>query len=166
MAEIEAAVDLLELDEAATKTTKIDAINSRNLQDVAVMVLMSKFLSYVQTTSEGDAVKIGSILLKVKGASTPSQAQEKVTNVKGKTGDFEGTVKVSWKSLKNKGAKFYQIQFSADGITAWVNHGVNVTTAKATVTGLTSETPGFFRIAAGNTLGLGPWSDVIRIMIK
>ena len=64
------------------------------------------------------------------------------------------------------GAKFYQIQYSEDGITGWVNIGVNPTRAKTTITGLVSETPGFYRVAAGNSMGLGPWSEPIRITSK
>jgi len=162
--EILAETLILEQDEAATKTTKKDAVAIRDLQLKKVMDLMKKFLSYVQTTSGGDATKIGSILLKVKGGATPPKVQEKVTYVKGKTGDYEGDVKLRWKSLRKSGAKFYQIQYSADGSTEWLNKGANVSEAKATVTGLIPEKGGFFRIAAGNKLGLGPWSDVVRVV--
>lgn len=162
--EILAETLILEQDEAATKTTKKDAVQIRDLQLEKVMGIMKKFLSYVQTTSGGDATKIGSILLKVKSGSKPPQRQEKVTYVKGKTGDYEGEVKLRWKSLRKFGAKFYQIQYSADGDTEWINKGVNVSEAKATVTGLIPEKRGYFRIAAGNKLGLGPWSDVIKVV--
>ena len=161
-----AAVLLLEKYEADTKTTKAGAIRIRDLQLIVVMNLMNTFLSYAQTKSGGDAVKLESIKLLVKGNGTKPHIQDKVSRVDGKTGTIEGTVNLKWMSLKKFGARFYQIQFSADGKTGWINQGPNVTAAKTTVTGLIFESPGYYRIAAGNKLGLGEWSDVIRVMSK
>jgi len=161
-----AQVLTLEQDEAATRTTKLGAVDIRDRQESVVMDSMNLLKSYVQTTSKGDAVKIRSTMLKVKGGATPPSVQEQVLIKSGKTGIFIGTVILIWRSLKKMGAKFYQVQHSEDGVTGWVNIGVTPTKAKTTITGLVSEKFGFYRVAAGNSLGLGPWSEPIRVMSK
>jgi titin len=73
-----------------------------------------------------------------------------------------GQVKLTWSAPSSNGAPItdYVIESSADGVT-WTEVGDFESTATTfTVAGLTNGTPYRFRVAALNTLGRGPWSEI------
>jgi hypothetical protein len=72
--------------------------------------------------------------------------------------DRDGEVDLSWDTVA--GAKSYVIDKSADPVTAssW-SHAAVSTKSNFTVTGLTSGTRYWFRVAAVNNNGQSGWSD-------
>ena len=164
LAAITTAVDQLEDDQLAMKTGGSSATTIRDAQDTYLMGMMVKFLAYVTITSGGDQIKIESTTLAVRKSPTPQGIMPQVLSLAGKAGLFPGNVKLKWKAIAGK--KYYNIQKSADGLTGWANEGEPVTKASATISGLVTETVSFFRVAAGNVLGLGPYSDPARAMVK
>ena len=73
-------------------------------------------------------------------------------------GDHDGEMDLSWDSVPR--AKSYIIEMSVDPPTAtsWTHAGVS-TKSSFTVTGLTSGTRYWFRVAAVSTGGQSGWSD-------
>jgi len=159
---ITTSVDLLEAKNIAARTGPPSAMTTRDLQNKSHLLLMNQFVTYVEVASGGDQVKIETTTLVVKAMASPSVEMEKVTGVKGTVGKFAGNSNLSW--LKVAGASFYQVQRSADGATLWADEGEAVTKRKTVVTGMIPETPSYFRVAAGNGLGIGSWSDPIKVM--
>ena len=162
LAAITAAVDLLEENEASVEAGVHGAVTIRDLQEITVDNLMIAFLAYVQLTSGGDQVKIESTTIAVKGGKSAPQPMGKLLGASGKVGAFAGQSVLKWKKME--GAKYYTIQSSADGLTNWVTVGQPVTKTNATITGLVAETGAFYRIAAGNSTGIGAWCNPIRVM--
>ena len=162
LASITASVNLLEADDIAAKDGPKSAMTTRNKQNKSHTLLMNQFVTYVEVASGGDQAKIESTTLEVKATPGASVAMGKVEGVKGSVGDFAGESKLSWKKMV--GANFYQIQRSADGKTLWADEGEAVTKTKTVITGMVPETGSYYRIAAGNTLGIGSWSDPLKVM--
>ena len=119
---------------------------------------LTLFAAYVETTSGGDAAKILSSGLAVRGAPAPIGPLPQVEGLDSIIGDAEGQLTLRWKAVK--GTKTYEVQCCADPITAsgWTGVGLP-TKATLVVTGLTSGTRCWFRVRAIGTAGPGPWSD-------
>jgi len=162
LAAITAAVDLLEEKEADVEAGVHGAVTIRDLQETVVDDFMITFLAYVQVTSGGDQVKIESTTISVKGGKSAPHPMGKLLGASGTVGAFAGQSVLKW--TKMEGAKYYVIQTSADGLTNWTTVGEPVTKTKATITGLVAETGAFYRIAAGNSTGIGAWCNPIRVM--
>ena len=164
LASITAAVNLLEADQLALKNGGPLATKTRNAQSKIVTALMNSFVAYVYVTSGGDEIKIASTTLDIIQPPSPPGLMGQVQSLKGVPGTFPGNIVLKWKAIKGK--KYYFIQRSADGMTDWADQGEPVTKATAIVTSLVTETASFFRVAAGNALGLGEYSNPVRVMAK
>jgi hypothetical protein len=164
LAVITTAVNLLEADQLALKNGGPLATKTRNIQSKVVTALMNSFVAYVFVTSGGDEIKIASTTLDIIQPPTPAGIVGQVLNLKGNPGIFPGNTILKWKAVKGK--KYYFIQMSADGMTAWADQGEPVTKATAIITSLVTETASFFRVAAGNVLGLGEYGTPVRVMAK
>ncbi|MEI6236400.1 MAG: fibronectin type III domain-containing protein [Planctomycetota bacterium] len=72
--------------------------------------------------------------------------------------DMDGTVDLTWDKVR--GANSYMIQKSPDPITggSWTMGAIS-TKSSATLSGLTSGTKYWFRVAAIGAAGQGAWSD-------
>ena len=162
LAAITAAVNQLEVDEADVENSVHGAVTIRDLQETVVDNMMIVFLAYVQVTSGGDQVKIESTTISVKGAPSVPHPMGKLLGASGTAGNFTGQSLLKWKKME--GAKYYVIATSVDGLTNWTAIGEPVTKTKATITGLVAETGAFYRIAAGNSTGIGAWCNPIRVM--
>jgi hypothetical protein len=73
-------------------------------------------------------------------------------------GDHDGEIDLSWDTVA--GAKSYVIEKSPDPPTptSWAHAGVS-TKSKMTISGLTSGTRSWFRVAAVGPSGQSGWSD-------
>ena len=164
LAAITVAVDQLEDDEMALENGGTSATTIRDAQNKYVLGMMNLFVAYVTITSGGDQIKIESTSLAIKKPPKRLGKMPQVVNLVGITGIFPGDVILKWKSVKGK--RYYHIQKSADGLTNWINEGELCTKAKITISGLVTETASFFRVSAGNVLGLGLYSEPVRVMAK
>jgi hypothetical protein len=131
-------------------------------RDAAAQALMDSLVAlagYVQSVSMGDAAKIQSAGMSVKGARSATQLPEQVGNLAVTAGDNAGELDLQWDSIS--GAKSYEVQISPDPITAtsWIAQP-SVTRSKAVILNLASGTRMWLRVRAVNAAGLGAWSDV------
>lgn len=120
--------------------------------------LMTQVALYVENTSGGDAAKIQSAGMEVRADGAPIGTLPAPLGLIATVGDIDGELDLDWDSVR--GANSYVIQKSPDPITptSWQQAAI-VTKSKGTVTGLTSGTKYWFRVAAVGTAGQGPWSD-------
>jgi len=163
LAAITASVDdLLESDKLLAKNGTPAQTTALKTQNKAHLNLMNSLLLYIATASGGDQQKIEDIGLKIKRNPGNPIVMTQVLCLSGKPGVFAGVSVLKWKKMV--GSKYYVVQKSLDGLTNWVDVDEPPTKAKMTVTGLVSETASFFRVAAGNGLGLGAFSTVVRVM--
>lgn len=142
----------------AAKQTLEQKQTELNTADADLESTLTLFTAYVETTSGGEAAKILSSGLGVRGAPTPIGPLPQVEGLDAIIGDAEGQLTLRWKSVR--GAKTYEVQCCTDPITVagWAGVGLP-TKATLIVTGLTSGTRCWFRVRAIGTAGPGPWSD-------
>ena len=162
LAEITTSVNLLEADKLAAKNGTPAQTTALKTQNKAHLSLMNTLLLYIAVASGGDQQKIEDIGLKVKRAPGVPPTMTQVLGLSGTPGVFAGVSLLKWKRMV--GAKYYLVQKSPDGLTGWLDMDEPPTKAKMTVSGLVSETASFFRVAAGNGLGLGAFSTIVRVM--
>ena len=158
--EIRDSASLLESKYNLSRKKGPAATNAMRLQLKAHRKIMDKFLAYIQQASGGDATKIETASLTVKGSGTASQLLGRVYGLKGKTSDMIGQLKLSWDKLV--GADRYVVQSSTDGI---IFKDTEATPSKCSVT-LINLPPGdtaHYRIAGINTPGRGAYSMPIKV---
>lgn len=116
------------------------------------------FAAYVESVSGGDAQKILSSGLAVKGPNSPIGPMPQVQGLDSVASVEAGRIILRWASVK--GAKTYEVQTCPDPITAdgWTGVGLP-TKATLTVDGLPSGGRCWFRVRAIGSAGPGPWSD-------
>jgi hypothetical protein len=155
------SADDLEQAEREAKDTRQAAkakTTIRNNKEDDLERLMAQMVAYVTTVSGGDEEIIQSAGMDVRDAPGVSTVPAQPAALSATAGDFDGTMDLSWDPVV--GATSYVIEASPDPPTAtsWGHHGVS-TKSTFTVPGLTSGTRLWFRVAAVNPNGQGPWSD-------
>lgn len=144
--------------QAARETAK----QKTDLQDAAnaaANTLLTAEGNYVQSKSGGDLVKIQSAGMDVRAEAAPIGDLPAPGNVSASEGDHDGEIDIHWNRVR--GAKSYVVQYTTTPTTAasWVN-GPIATKTKATVTGLTSATKFYLRVAAIGAAGQGAFSEL------
>jgi len=159
---ITASVNLLEEKKIAAKNGTPAQTTALRTQNKAHLNLMNNLLLYIATASGGDKQKIEDIGLSVKRNPGSPINMTQVLRVWGTVGGFAGVSALRW--MRIFGAKYYLVQKSPDGLTDWVTLDHPPTKTVMVVTGLVPETASYYRVAAGNGLGIGSWSDPIKVM--
>ena len=138
---------------AATKTAEKDE------KEILFDRLFAQLAAYVQSVAGDNEKLIKSAGMDTRAATVPSSNKPSppislnITN-----GDADGEIDLTWDPVA--GAKSYVIEKSVDPVTAtsWQHSSVS-TKSSATVSGLTSGTRYWFRVAAVSTGGQSGWSD-------
>ena len=141
-----------------TKQLLDEKQTAMNSTETDLDATLTALMSYVESTSLGDAEKILSAGFEIKGQPAPIGPMPQVQNLDSSTNAAEGVVVLRWKAVK--GAKSYEVQTSPDPFTSvsW-QHTASVTKATHTLTGLPTGGRCWFRVRAIGTAGPGPWSD-------
>ena len=121
-------------------------------------IAVTNLAAFTESATAGDADKILTTGFDVRSAGTPPQPVTQVENVKVTYTGMPGYSAVQWKRETNADA--YVVERSPEPITAtgWDNVGT-VTEAKYTGNGATPGQKYWYRVAAVNKLGQGPWSE-------
>jgi hypothetical protein len=135
------------------------ALAERDAAVQALCTLLTQLASYVENTAAGDAAKIESAGLAVRGQGSPVGPLPQVPDLVLTAGDNEGTLDAAWDPVY--GASSYEVQVSVDPVssTSWA-YKMTASKSSATVVALASGTRMWARvraIGAGNQPG--PWSD-------
>ena len=105
-----------------------------------------------------DAI-IASAGMEVAGTASPVGPMPQITALAATQSDSDGEVDLHWNPIK-RGLNSYLIEKTTDpaGQTGW-SYAATATKSSAAVTGLTSGTRYWFRVAGVGAAGQGPWSD-------
>ena len=144
---------LANLRQQAEGQTSVVAASEAALDD-----LLAKLGAYVDTIADGDENKIRSAGMDVRSGAAPIGQLPAPTDLSATTGDRDGELDVQWNRVK--GASSYVVEQTTDAAaaTGWKSAGV-ATKSKQSVTGLTTGTKYWFRVAAIGAAGQSPWSD-------
>jgi hypothetical protein len=115
--------------------------------------------SYVEAVAGDDLVLIQSAGMGVRGpAISTGETPTQPAALAATAGDRDGEIDLTWEAII--GTKSYVMERSPDPPTetSWTHAGVS-TKSRATISGLTSGTRYWFRVAAINANGQSGWSD-------
>ena len=141
----------------ASRQKAIADTATQNDEEKQLDVILTRLGSYVQLKSSGDEVKIRSAGMQVKSPKTPIGPLGAPESVALGEGASEGSLIATWARVR--GAVSYVVELTTDPAakSGWT-HAVSTKT-QHTLTGLTSGTRYWCRIAAVGAAGQGPFSD-------
>lgn len=162
--EVEQAVDAFEASYEAARGGGVDKKATQHDDEKALNTLMSQLADYVQSTSKGNEAIILSSGMGIKSKATAPQVLPAPVALKATPRTNSGEVDLKWKRVED--AKSYMIQSTAtpDDATSWETLDT-CTKASHTVTGLTSLSNMWFRIAAVGPKGKSQWSDPAKSVV-
>jgi len=137
----------------------------RAKRDILELIVSNEaaYVEQIANNSTNPANPPASILLlagmHAADAPTPVGPMPQVAGLFATQGDSDGEVDLHWNPIK-RGLKSYLIEKTTDpaGQTGWA-YAATATKSSAAVTGLTSGTRSWFRVAGIGSAGQGPWSD-------
>lgn len=159
LAHVTASIDAAEADYANAQAAKQAAITGTAVShdSIAVMVAeLQKLASHVQSVASDEQTVLSAGMF-VAGAGGPLMQATPPGAVAATQGDHDGTMDIHYDGQK---ARSYVIEISLDPPTAtsWTHAAVS-TKSSVTITGLTSGTRYWFRVAAVTSSGQSAWSD-------
>ena len=152
------AINALETAALAASHGGTNLTAAMHVKEKDVDAKIDTLAAYVQEASGGDETKILSSGFDVRKTRTPASVPAQVIDLTGSFGDFPGQVKLHCKVVT--GADGYVRQVSYDGGNTW-SPSVNSSKTRMVVDGLSSGSNYWFRVAAFNRKGDGPFSDPI-----
>ncbi len=162
LATVTTAIDDLEkaftASQAARQEAKAKTTDQNNKEDIVDRVL-TQLASYVEAVAGDDETLIQSVGMDVRAAAvSTSETPPQPAALAATAGDHDGEIDLTWDTIV--GTKSYVIEKSPDPPTptSWTHAGV-ATKSRATISGLTSGTRYWFRVAAVNSNGQSGWSD-------
>ncbi len=162
LATVTTAIDDLEkaftASQAARQEAKAKTTDQNNKEDIVDRVL-TQLASYVEAVAGDDETLIQSVGMDVRAAAvSTSDTPTQPAALAATAGDHDGEIDLTWDTIV--GTKSYVIEKSPDPPTptSWTHAGV-ATKSRATISGLTSGTRYWFRVAAVNSNGQSGWSD-------
>jgi hypothetical protein len=164
LADVTASVNALETAYNEAQVARQEAkakTSAQGQKEEEVDHILSQLASYIDSASGGDETKIKNAGLDVRstsGASTSGGSSTAPAALEATASDYDGQIDLRWERVEK--AKSYLIEKSPDPPTgtSWSQAAV-VTKARASVSGLTSGTKYWFRVAAVTTSGQSAWSD-------
>lgn len=162
LAQLSAAADALEAAAADAQAARAEAKTATSRQEQkedTLDLLVTQLAAHVESVSGDDETKILSAGMDVRATGSPgSDTPSLPKGVALSEGDHAGELDAGWDSVT--GARSYVVQMSVDPPTptSW-QPGPVVTRSHATLSGLTSGTRYWVRVAAVNANGQSGWSD-------
>ena len=165
LASLTAAAAALEASYNTAQATRQLAKSQTSDQDAKAAqldALLAHEADYVNSTANGDEVKIESSGFSVKNPPTPIGALDMVTNLSVAPSQHQGSANLKWKKLR--GATAYAIERAAHapGALAWTGAAM-LTKSKASLNTMTSGQKYWFRVAGVGAAGPGPWSEPVSL---
>ncbi len=138
----------------------------RNTRQAELKLLLDQLAGYVSSRAEGNELAILSSGFEVRRTGKPLPEPLAPANVRAELTLHPGNVALNWD--RPRGAVTFHVQVNRgapENAGAWELVGVT-TKSRFTVTGLASAQVHWFRVAAIGTLGVSPWSDVARTVVR
>lgn len=163
IADMTASVNLLESTCLLASGRGHSFVTKMNFQEKKHYALMMLFVGYVQAESGGDEIKIISTALDVKKRGGKLKGLGAVTNVRQLKWGREGEVRVRWNLLK--GARSFVSQTSVNWKKGWQYTDFAGTKTTLVIGKLVHEGYTWVRIAGINSMGIGAWSNPVRVKV-
>lgn len=144
--------------QAARQTAK-EKTSAQAAKEDILDRFMSQVAAYVESIAGDDETMIRSAGMDARAqAVSQSDVPSPPQSLAASAGDHDGEVDLAWDKVT--GAKSYVLEKSGDPVTptSWTHAGV-CTKSALTISGLTSGTRYWFRVAAVNANGQSGWSD-------
>ncbi|HEY6166686.1 MAG TPA: fibronectin type III domain-containing protein [Verrucomicrobiae bacterium] len=135
-------------------------VSERNALMKKLRVASRSLVGGVESRSNGDATEMLRAGVDVVAEKSPKGLMPKPTRARATPGELEGTVIFRWKSLHTRYSYIVQMTTDPSGNTGWRQLTL-VSRAKYVVKGLKPGAQYWFRVAAVNAYGTGPWSDAV-----
>lgn len=161
LATVTAAREALVVAVEEAKSRAIAATAVRNQLTIELRTLLVNLARYVNNVSAGDVEKAVSSGFEPAKRPEPSTHLEAPTKVEVAMGDYEGSVDLNWKGVKD--ARMYQVyvgETTADGTIKWTL-GVVGSRTRARINGLVRFKNYSFRVTALGRVGEGPASETV-----
>jgi hypothetical protein len=163
IAEMTASVDLLESTYLKASKNGHSFVRAMDIQEKKHYALMMLFVGYVQVESKGDEIKIMSTALDVKKRGGKSKRLGAITNLRQLKWGVLGEVRMRWNLLK--GARSFVSQTSANWRRGWKYTDFAGTKTTLIIGKLIPESHIWVRIAGINSMGIGAWSEPVRVSV-
>ena len=161
LASVTSAINKLDTSYAEAQAARQEAkakTSQQNKDEDELEQIISRLAAYVESVGGDDETLIQSAGMDTKSSPAPSAIPGLPPALSATAGDHDGEIDLAWDTVEQ--AKSYVIEQSADPPTAtsWAHAGV-ATKSSTTISGLTSGTRYWFRVAAVGTAGQSGWSD-------
>ncbi len=144
-----------------TSKDNLTSVATTNTNSIVIDGLDNNVTYYfsVTATSNGWAGTASDI---ISATPLPSSVPGLVSNINVEAAD--GRLTLKWNEIKN--AVYYQVFYREKGASEFINFGDNLVNTTATITNLTNGVTYEIAIKAGNTVGLGEYSEIIEATPK
>ena len=160
---VEAAAACDEVD--AAKITLRAALQKRN-DKLRAMRDHTTYAAYgIHNLTAGDPAAMLATGLGVVKEKKPVGLPAAPEHVRARATDFEGTVQLRWQRTVRRCSFAIEATTDPSALTGWKNVGSSFRQTSK-VTGLESGKKYWFRVAASNAHGQGPWSQAVSVRVK
>jgi hypothetical protein len=142
----------------AARQQAISDTATQNEEEKQLDALLTRLGSYVQLKSAGEEVKIRSAGMQVKAPLAPVGPLGAPENLVLTDSGSEGALVAAWGKIRGAVSYIVEITVAPDAKTGW-SYATATTKTRASLTGLTSGTRYWCRVAALGAAGQGPFSD-------
>ncbi len=161
VADLQTAVDELQVAEVAAQTRARGAAAARNDKRGALVALLEQLRTYVQTVADASPEKAPAIVESA-GIAVRKPRTVVVPGLRARPGRVSGSVTLVAPAAGDRAS--YEWQYSADGCKTWTRLPTTLQ-SRTTVAGLTPLTTVVVRYRAIGKLGEGEWSRSLSVVV-
>ena len=148
-----------QLDQTAKQQVAQTATSTVSAKKIALLDKLNRVGAKVDLDASGDPTIIRSSGFSVAGTPAPAGPLPQVGNLGATAGDATGQADLNWEPVENNHGYIIQMTTTPTNAASW-QQVANSSASKVTVTGLTTGTQYWFRVAALGVGGQpGPFSD-------
>jgi hypothetical protein len=162
LAAVTAAIDDLQVAEAAALARTKGAIATRDDKRAALVLLLKQLRGYIQTTADA-SVENGAAIIESAGAAVRKAPTRRARAFAAKPGAVTGTAKVVAVAAGRRAS--YEWQYSTDGGKTWITAPVTLQ-SKTTIAGLAAGATVLFKSRSVTKAGEGDWSQPASLVIS
>jgi hypothetical protein len=161
LADLATATDALENAYILRQTGAHQAVTDMHTAETDWDVLMTALAAYVESVAQGSKSIIQSAGMEAKREPVAVGTPAKVVNLKARSLDVAGTIRLSWKPVYGRGS--YNVYMAIEGQTGTKYELVaQPTSSRLTIKGLQSGAYYSFKVEAVGAAGKGALSDTAR----
>jgi hypothetical protein len=149
----------------ALKTALRAALVRRNSKVNIMRGHTTRAAAVIAVATGGDPEALLTVGVGVAKTKSPVGQPAAPTQLRVVETNFEGAVRLRWKRPVRRCTFIIQMTTAPSALRGWKSVGISIKQT-CTVTGLKSGVKGWFRVAATNSHGQGPWSQPVSARVK